>query len=141
MAFVHGKGTVFKIDNAAGTITVLTTYVDSVEFQNTVDTAETTTMGAEAKTFVSGQSDGTLSVSGLFDGTATTGPDAILSGLIGLEASSTFEIGPEGSTAGKVKKSGECFLTSYSVSSEVGDVVKFSADFQVTGAITVGVWP
>lgn len=141
MAFVHGKGTVFKIDNAAGTLQTLTTYVDSVDISHTVDTAETTTMGAEAKTYLSGQSDGTLNVSGKYDSTASTGPDVVLQGLVGLETTSTFEVGPEGSSAGKIKYTGECFLTSYAISAPVGDVVSFSADFQVTGAITKTTWP
>jgi len=138
MAFVHGKGFAFKIDNAAGTLQTLTAYLDSVDFNNTVDTAESTTAGAEAKTYLSGQSDATLSISGKYDSTASTGPDVILNGLVGLEATSSFEYGPEGGTTGKVKYSGECFLTSYVVSSPVGDVVTFTADFQVTGAVTKG---
>jgi len=141
MAFTHGKGAVFKIDNSGGTLQTLTAYVDSIDFNNTVDTAETTTMGSEVKTYLSGQSDATLSVSGKWDSTASTGPDAVLNGLIGLEATSTFEVGPEGSTTGKVKYTGECFLTSYVVSAPVGDVVTFTADFQVTGAITKTTYP
>ncbi len=141
MAFTHGKGTVFKIDNAAGTITALTSFVDSVDLKHSVGVAKTTTMGSEVETYVSGQSDGTLSISGKWDGTATTGPHAILTGLIGLETTSSFEYGPSGSTSGMVKKTGECFLTGYVVSAPVGDVVTFTADFQITGAITEGVWP
>lgn len=138
MAFVHGKGAVFKIDNAAATLTTLTAYVDSVDFSNSVDVAESTTMGAEAKTYLSGQSDATLSISGKYDSTASTGPDVTLNGLVGLETTSTFEYGPEGGTTGKTKYSGECFLTSYVVSAPVGDVVTFTADFQISGAITKG---
>lgn len=141
MPFSHGKNFAFKLDNAGGTLQVLTAYLDSVELNNTVDVGETTTAGAEAKTYVSGQSDGTLSISGKYDRTATTGPHAILTGLIGLETTSSFEYGPDGSTNGYVKKTGEVFLTSYVVSSPVGDVVTFTADFQVTGAITETVWP
>lgn len=141
MAFVHGKGAVFKIDNAAGTLQVLTAFLDSVDTSFDVDMAETTTMGAEAKTYLSGQSDNTFSIAGKFDGTASTGPHVVLTGLIGLETTSSFEIGPEGTTAGKQKLLGECFITSYVVGMPVGDVVNFSADFQVTGAVTVGVWP
>ena len=138
MAFVHGKGGAFKIDNSGGTLQTLTAYIDNIDFNNTVDTAESTTMGAEAKTYLSGQSDATFSVSGKYDSTASTGPDVILQGLVGLETTSTFEIGPEGGTTGKVKYTGECFLTGYSISVPVGDVVTFTADFQVTGAITKG---
>lgn len=138
MAFVHGKGAVFKLDDSAGVLQTLTAYVDDVSFSNSGDVAETTTMGAEAKTYVSGQTDATLSISGKYDSTASTGPDVILNGIVGKETTSTFEYGPEGGTSGKVKYSGECFLTSYVVSAPVGDVVTFSADFQVSGAVTKG---
>lgn len=141
MPFRHGKGLSFKIDNAAGTLVDLTAYVDSVELSHSVDMGETTTAGAEAKTYVSGQTDATLSISGKWDGTATTGPDAILESLRGLETTSSFEWGPEGATATRVKKTGECFLTGYVPSSPVGGVVTFTADFQVTGTVTNGVFP
>ena len=138
MAFVHGKGGVFKIDNAGGTLQTLTAYVDQWSISQTVDMAETTTMGAEVKTYLSGQSDGTVSVSGLYDSTASTGPDVVLQGLIGLETTSTFELGPEGGTTGKIKYSGECFLTGYEITVMTTDVSKFTADFQCTAAITKG---
>lgn len=138
MAFVHGKGGVFKIDNAAGTLQTLTAYLDQWSISQTVDTAETTTMGAEAKTYLSGASDATISVSGLYDSTASTGPDVVLAGLVGLETTSSFELGPEGGTSTKIKYSGECFLTGYEITVAAGDVSKFTADFQVTGAVTKG---
>lgn len=141
MAFVHGKGAVFKIDNSGGTLQTLTAYIDGADISNKVEMAETTTMGSEVKTYVSGQSDGTLSISGKYDSTASTGPDAILDGLVGSEVTSTFEYGPEGSATGKVKYTGECFLTGYNISAPVGDVVKFTADFQISGAITKTVYP
>lgn len=136
MAFTHGKGGAFRIDNAAGVLQTLTAYLDNWSFGNSVDMAETTTMGAEAKTYVSGQSDSTISISGKYDSTVTTGPDVVLQGLVGLETTSTFELGPEGATAGKVRYTGECFLTGYEITVPVGDVVTFTADFQVSGAIT-----
>lgn len=141
MAFAHGKGLALKVDNAAGTLQVLTAFVDNVDLNNTVKMGETTTAGAEADTYVSGQSNATLSFSGKWDSTASTGPDAILSGLVGLETTSSFEYGPAGSTTGMVKKSGEAFLTGFKVSSPVGGVVNFTADMQVTGPVTVGTWP
>lgn len=141
MAFWHGKGLAFKIDNSAGTLATLTSYVDSVDLDNSVDMGETTTASAEDKTFVSGQAEHDLSISGKYDETATTGPDAVLFGIVGLETSSTFEIGPAGSTSGRPKYTGECFLTGYKVSAPVGGVVTFTADFKVTGAVTRTTWP
>lgn len=136
MAFYHGKGLAFKIDNSGGTLQALTAYVDSVELDDSVDMGETTTAGAEDKTFVSGVAEHDLSISGKWDDTATTGPDAILFSLVGLEVSSTFEFGPAGSAVGKVKYTGECFLTGYKRSAPIGGVVTYTADFKVTGAVT-----
>lgn len=141
MAFVHGKGGVFKIDNAAGTLQTLTAYLDQWSISNSVDMAETTTLGSEVKTYLSGQSDATISISGFYDSTAATGPDVVLNGIVGSETTSTFELGPEGSASTKTKYTGECFLTGYQITDAAGDAVKFTADFQVTGAITKTTWP
>ena len=58
----------------------------------------------------------------------------------GQAATLSFEYGPEGSTAGDAKYTGECIMTSYEKSGAVGDVVTYSAEFQVTGAVTRGTW-
>jgi hypothetical protein len=47
---------------------------------------------------------------------------------------------PEGSTSTYVKYTGECILTSYEKSGAIGDVVTYSAEFQVTGAVTRGTY-
>lgn len=131
MAFVHGKDSVFTVNTKE-----LSAYLTQADISNSVDMAETSTMGSEAKSYVSGLSDATISIAGFYDSTGTTGPDAVLNALVGGDSSTTFEYGPEGGTSGKVKYSGNCFLTSYNVTAPVGDVVGFAADFQVTGAVT-----
>ena len=83
-----------------------------------------------------GLTDSTISVSGTWDATV----DAHLAGILGQAASVSFEYGPEGTTSTYIKYSGECYLTSYEKSGTVGDAVKFSAEFQVTGAVTRGTW-
>ena len=134
--FRHGKSTVFKVDNAAGTLTNISDTLTDVSFPQSVDTAETSTFGSSAKSYVVGLTDSTLSVSGNFDATV----DAHLAGVLGQAASLSFEYGPEGSTAGYVKYTGEAYLTSYENSGAIGDVVSYSAEFQVTGAITRGTY-
>jgi hypothetical protein len=64
MSFVHGKDSYFKL----GT-TELTSYLDGVDLNRTADTAESSTMGNEAKTYVSALTDTTLSLSGKYDST------------------------------------------------------------------------
>ena len=134
--FRHGKSTVFKVDNAAGTLTDISNTLTDVSFPQTVETAETTSFGSSAKTYIVGLTDSTISASGNFDATV----DAHLAGITGQSATVSFEYGPEGSTTGQVKYSGEAILTSYEKSGAVGDVVTYSAEFQVTGAVTRGSW-
>ena len=42
MAFVHGSDSVFKIDNASGSLTDISSFVNNVDFPETADVAETT---------------------------------------------------------------------------------------------------
>ena len=134
MAFVHGKSSVFKLDNASGSLTDISAFVNNVDFPETADVAETTTLGASNKTYISGLKDATISLSGVWDATA----DAIFGAVVGQAATLSYEYSPQGTTGGNVKYTGECILTNYAISSPVGDVVAFSADLQVSGAVTRG---
>lgn len=134
MAFVHGKSSVFKLDNASGSLTDISAFVNNVDFPETADVAETSVLGASNKTYIVGLKDATISLSGLFDATA----DAIFGAVVGQTATLSFEYSPEGTASGKIKYTGECILTNYAMSSPVGDVVAYSADLQVSGAVTRG---
>jgi hypothetical protein len=132
--FRHGKNASFKVDNAAGTLTDISTVLNEVTMPRSIETGETTSFGSGAKSYVSGLSDATISISGTYDATV----DAHLTAIIGSADLLDFEYGPEGTTSTRVKFTGTCILTSYEVGSPVGDVVTFSAEFQVSGAITRG---
>jgi hypothetical protein len=134
--FTHGKATVFKVDNSGGSLTDISDVLTDVSFPQTIETAETTSFGSSAKSYIVGLSDATISISGNFDTTV----DAHLSGVLGQAATLSFEYGPEGSTTDDAKYTGECLMTSYEKSGAVGDVVTFSAEFQVTGAVTRGTY-
>ena len=133
--FRHGKNAVFKIDDSGGTPRDISDTVNEVTFSQSLETGETTSFGSSAKTYVAGLSDATLSISGTWDATV----DGYLAGGIGVDTLS-FEYGPEGSTTGYVKYTGECIMTSYEPGSPVGDVVTYSAEYQITGAVTRGVY-
>jgi hypothetical protein len=139
MAFVHGKDSVFKIDDSGGTLRTLTSYVDNVSgLPGGRDLSEVTAFGDSGTKSIPGLVDVSFSISGHFDSTATTGPNAVLNSLRAATATATFEYGPEGGTTGKVKFSGECWMTEYEVEAEVDDKVSFSAEFQVDGTVTAG---
>jgi len=134
--FRHGKSTTFKIDDSGGTLRDISNTLTDVSFPRSIDTAESSSFGDSAKQYVVGLSDSTISISGNFD--ATT--DGFLAGVVGVASTLSYEYGPEGSTAGFRKFTGECILTSYEVSGAIGDVVTYSAEFQVTGAVTLGTY-
>jgi predicted secreted protein len=141
MAFRHGKNTVFKLDNSSGTLVDLSAYLEEVSVPRSIETGETTTFGSSAKSYITGLSDATISLSGKFDSTL----DAHMAGIITALSAGTidtvsFEYGPESSTSTRIKFSGEAIVTSYEVSSPVADVVTCSIELQVTGAITRGTW-
>ena len=135
MAFVHGKSTVFKLDDYLGTLQPISAYLDSVSFPKSIETADVTAFGATNKSYIVGLQDMGLSISGKWDSAF----DVFITG--GAEpASRSFEYGPQGSTGGQIKYLGECIVTSYDISSGVGDAVSFSLQLQATGVITRTTW-
>ena len=128
--FAHGKSTDFAIDDTGGSSRNIANTLTDVSFPQTIDTAETTAFGSTNKSYIVGLKDTTISVSGIWDATV----DGYISGT--EPASRSFIYGPAGSTSGNVKYTGEAILTNYNTNNPVGDVVTFSADFQVTGAVT-----
>jgi|TARA_R100000479_G_scaffold159663_1_gene96890 predicted secreted protein len=132
--FAHGKSTDFAIDDTGGSSRNISDTLTDVSFPQTIDTAETTAFGSSNKSYIVGLKDTTISVSGIWDATV----DGYISGT--EPASRSFIYGPAGSTSGNVKYTGEAIMTNYSVSNPVGDVVTFSMDLQVTGAVTRGTY-
>lgn len=142
MAFEHGKGAVFYLDDDVPTLRDLSAYVSSADFNRDVDVPESTVYGNNDRTYIPGLRGATLSASGFWDSTATTGVDAILDGVARKTVTSTFIYGPQGDVTGDLVYTGECLLTGYSISAPVDGIVSWSADFQVTGAVTRDTaWP
>jgi hypothetical protein len=136
VAFVHGKGTVFKLDDSGGTLRDISAYLDEVTFPATVDLAETTTFGKNDKTYIAGLRSRTVSLSGKWDSVV----DGYYAAALGQSATLSFEYGPAGSGSGAVKYTGECLISSYEISNPVGDVVTFSIELQTSDTITVGTY-
>jgi predicted secreted protein len=139
MAAAHGKDSYFSVEDSAGsTLRNITPYVKTVDYNRSNDANDTTTKGAEGRTYRPGLTDGEIRVTGLWDDTASTGSYTVLSSLLGIETTVGYEYGPEGNTAGMIKYSGECVLTQYDESSPVDDMVAFTATLKISGDVTVG---
>jgi len=120
MAFKHGKDTKVFVNN-----TDFSTFFNNVDTTRTADVAESTTFGNNAKTYISGNKDGTLSISGFFDATA----DATLQPLLG-GADMIITVGIDGLDATDGCSFGQGNITNYGVSSSVGDIVATAIDIQ-----------
>jgi predicted secreted protein len=135
--FKHGKNTYFALDNASGSLINISNTLNEASMPREIETAETTAFGNTDKTYIVGLADATVSLSGMFDATVDTQVNAAISGLkSGSVASLSFEYGPSGSVASSPKFEGEALITSYEISSPVGDVVTYSLELQVTGGVT-----
>ena len=134
MAKYHGKNTHISVDGND-----LSAYFDDVSIPESIDVAETSTYGQNAKTYVEGLSDATIDAGGKWDDTAVTGPDVVLSALIGGGEHEVI-IGPSGDAVGKRKITVTAILTNYEVSSPLGDVVAFTASWQVSGPVVRGLF-
>lgn len=138
MGFVHGKDSVFKLDNVAGAITDISQYLSENELAQEIELADTTAFGDEGHRNIPGLENSTASFSGHWD---SAEDDIIGSTAQRKAATRSFEYGPAGSTAGMVKYTGEVWVSTYSVSSSVSDKVSFSGSLTVDGVVTRGVWP
>lgn len=135
--FKHGKNAYFALDGTAASLVNISDTLNEISMPREIETAETTAFGSGDKSYISGLADATISLSGMFDATTNT----LISGDItnlktGSVASLSFEYGPSGSAASSPKFTGEAIITSYEVSSPVGDVVTYSLELQVTGGVT-----
>jgi len=136
MAFRHGKNTKVLVNSSD-----LSSFFNDTSVNSSIETAETTAYGTPggAKTYVTGLNDGTVSLSGMFDGDAGS-VDEILTGILDTDADVNFTIAPDnGMTLGSRCYVGQSIQTKYDLSSPVADVVTASADFQCDGGIGRGV--
>ena len=128
MAFQAGHNAYFSLDG-----TDVSSYLDNESLDRARNNRETTVFGVTDRTYISGLREHSVSLSGPWDPTLDGYVEAANDGAV-----VAYEFGPEGSTAGDVKKSGDCLFSDYSVSTSVDGRVEWSASFQPTGAITTG---
>lgn len=128
MAFVHGKGTVVSVD--ANDMTVFST---QCEYELKAESHETTTFGQDNKVFSGGLKESSLKIEGNYDDTADTGPAASLEPAVGSVIEIIYKV--EGST-GPVRTF-DGLLTHYGETSKINDMIKFTAQFQGSGAVAI----
>lgn len=126
MAFIHGKATVFKVNSKDISI-----YCKQSEWSDEADEHDVTGYGAQGHGYFGGLHNGKVTVSGTYDSTASTGPRAVLAGIVGTNVPVIRQ--PEGTGTTKPQDSATCHAKSYVETSPVADMVTWSAEFTVSG--------
>ena len=130
MAFVAANDVYLSVDG-----TNIAAYCSSIETEYTIDSLDTTTFSAGGHTYQGGMTDGTMSLEGTYDNTAS-GPKAVIEPLMrdGQLVAAVYR--PEGTGSGKPQQAFNVLVTKYGESSAVGEMIKWSAEMQVSGAVT-----
>jgi hypothetical protein len=128
MAFVHGRGTVISVD-----ATDMSVFGTSCEFEIKAEAHDVTTFGQDFKVFSGGLKESSMKMEGNYDDTATGGPRGTLEDIVGTTVEIIYSV--EGSGTTKPKRTFDGVLTTYNESAPVGDMVKFTAEFQGSGAV------
>lgn len=138
MAILTGNNGVVKLDASVGGSVSTIASVRNFSVELTRDTIETTTMGVDVRTFLTGLSSWSGTADIYFDSAASTGTiatHAVLnptSGTVG-QATLTVEL-YLADTAGKF--SGEVIITGFTVNASMDGMVEASISFQGSGACT-----
>ncbi len=132
MAFLHGKSISVLVND-----TNLSSFLNDASVTYNAETAETTAFGDSAKTYIIGLSDGTISLSGMYEG-SSTGFDAAITSSLAASNEATTSIFYGTPAAGLRTSMAGGLINSYDISTPVGDVVSASLDIQVDGGVTQG---
>lgn len=134
MAFRHGSKAQLTVNGVD-----LSTFCDSIELSISPETADTTAFGSTWRTMIPGLIGASLSVSGNYDPTASTGPaDAIFAAITAQNTAGYVAVvdKPGGTATGQRTNSFNAIVSGYTESSAVDDKVTFGFELTVTGAVT-----
>lgn len=100
---------------------------------------DVTRLGDSGHRFVASLFMGRFDLEGLYEKTASTGPDVVLTNLLGMTTATTFVYGPTGNSSGQTppnrRITGSCWIRTYTAPARVGAAVSFRAGGQVDGVV------
>lgn len=132
MTVIHGSKAELKLHDG-GSLRDVSPYVTSTGLNRLQELADTTPIGGTlAKTYIKGLKDATIPLEGNYDVTA----DGYFQTMYDNTATAAFEFFPGGNTSGQPKYTGSFLLSSYNVTTGVGDKGTISAEVQVSGVVT-----
>lgn len=129
MAKVHGKNTVITVATND-----ISPYCKTSSLERGAAVHDVTGYGVDDEAYSGGLRNGKFTISGVYDTTATVGPRNALMALVGTSCAIVRK--PEGTGTGKPNEAFSAILEKYTETSPHDDMVTWSADFTVSGAIT-----
>ncbi len=129
MAFQAGKDTTVLVNDKD-----LSSYFNNTSESHSKAVSDITTFGKSFKVYKDTQRDGTLNLSGFYDG-AVDASDEELQALLSSSATNIVSTYDGPAAVGQAGCSLQVIETNYSLSSPVADMVTITADFQSTGGI------
>lgn len=133
MAEAHGKLTVVKL-NAAD----ISVYTDSTTFEREADEHDSTAYGVNDKEVVGGLLGGKVTIGGKYI-TGATGPGTVIEALLGTKVAFVYRA--EGTGTTKPERACTVLVKSYNQSSPVADIVRWTAELTISGAVTTTAQP
>lgn len=132
MPFIHGKGSAVSLGGSD-----LSIYSNNIEWAQTADSHDVTTFGKNAHVKQGGLLDGTATVSGIYDSTASTGPRAVIKPKVGTVVPLVWR--PEGVGVGRPQDTVNVLVTGYTETSPVADMITFSVDLELSDDVVTAV--
>ncbi len=128
-----GADSVFLLDGDD-----LSQYIDTITMTESVDSLDITTFGNNGHRKRGGLTDGSISIGGVYD-TSATGPHDVIKPLLGTVV--PFVWRPEGAGALLPSSSGNVLVQNYVESAPVADIVRWTAALEIDGDVTDGNGP
>jgi hypothetical protein len=141
LAQFNSRSSVFQITDSGGTLRNISQFITALSgLPGQREMNEVTALGDTGRRHLAGLDDVTVRLEGIWDDTASTGPDAVLGPLRSDDTARAWDYGPKGTSTGSPKYSGTMKLRSYDIVSRVGDIVVWRAELAVQGAVARGVY-
>ena len=141
MAIFDSRRSRFFINDAGGTERDLSAYITKISgLPGNRALDEVTSLSDSGRKFIPGLEECSISITGMFDNTASAGPDAVLGPLCGHASAVEFSYEPYADVGSGVRYSGRCWVESYDISSSLGSWVRFTATLRVDGAVARGAY-
>ena len=134
MAAIHGKNTAILVGQYD-----LSAYFNQVSISKDVQTVSVDTFGNSDHAYIAGLGSGSISLGGLFDSTASSGSDEVLSTALDGSQTVVSVSFPGASAIGQRATLHHARETSYPVRGSIDDAVRLNSGMTADGGIRAGV--